>query len=214
MRRSSTVRDRAKEWIERLPVGRTFDNDELYGYLETHFPAQCGAEGQAGNELRFHNTARWAIQWAKGGKGNREEGIVKDVRQRSNTEISVIGDRYVVLATPMRRQAHVTARFPRDGVLVAAQGAREIASREVARKSHELRGDHFFMDEMEPNDARPLSIVEMTADGVSHGLTQLGEVVGFGDNRRPNAPCDESPFGIFIDNKYDFGHGFPSRQGI
>lgn len=79
MPRKSLLRDRAKEWIERLPVGHEFDNEELYAYLESNYPDQCTAEGDASNEPRFHNTARWAIQWAKGGKGNREQGIVKDL---------------------------------------------------------------------------------------------------------------------------------------
>ena len=79
MSTTSLLRDRAKEWIERLPVGTVFENAELYRYLATNYPAECSAAGDAAHEPRFHNTARWAIQWAKGGKGGRDEGIVRDV---------------------------------------------------------------------------------------------------------------------------------------
>ena len=79
MANTSLLRDRAKEWIERLPIGRVFDNTELYDYLEKNYPDECRAAGDAENEPRFHNTARWAVQWAKGGPGGREEGIVRDL---------------------------------------------------------------------------------------------------------------------------------------
>lgn len=79
MSTTSLIRERAREWIERLPVGTVFHNDDLYRYLSTHYPAECSAAGDAENEPVFHNRARWAIQWAKGGKGGREEGIVRDI---------------------------------------------------------------------------------------------------------------------------------------
>ncbi len=84
----SIVRDRAMEWIERLPIGRAFDNAELYRYLMANFPEECRAEGDAASEPQFHNTARWAIQWAKGGKGGREEGIVKDMARGRHQRVA------------------------------------------------------------------------------------------------------------------------------
>lgn len=88
MSRNSVIRDRAKEWLERLPVGKVFDNSDLYHYLSTNYPAECSAAGDAETEPRFHNTARWAIQWAKGGEGGREEGIVKDVARGQHQRVA------------------------------------------------------------------------------------------------------------------------------
>lgn len=82
------MRGRAKEWIERLPEGKAFENTDLYSYLKTNFPDECSAEGDAENEPRFHNTARWAIQWAKGGQGGREEGIVKDLARGRHRRVA------------------------------------------------------------------------------------------------------------------------------
>jgi hypothetical protein len=74
-----SVRDRAKQWIERLPVGTVFENSELYAYLQQNYPTECAAEWDAAGEPQFRNTARWAIQWAKGGRGGRPQPIVQDV---------------------------------------------------------------------------------------------------------------------------------------
>lgn len=87
MSKNSVLRDRAKEWIERLPVDRVFDNADLYDYLEKNYPGECRAVGDAANEPRFHNTARWAIQWAKGGQGGREEGIVRDMARGQHRRV-------------------------------------------------------------------------------------------------------------------------------
>ena len=65
MLKKTHLRDRAREWIERLPAGTTFGNGEMYGYLWQNFQQQCRTRGDAAHEPRFHNDARWAIQDAK-----------------------------------------------------------------------------------------------------------------------------------------------------
>ena len=96
--------------------------------------------------------------------------IGEDARQCPETQIIVVGDRDVVLAASLCRQPHVAARLARDGVLVATQGAREVAAGEITRESHASRGDHFVMDEMEPDDARPFGLVEVAADRIADRL--------------------------------------------
>jgi hypothetical protein len=57
-------------------------------------------------------------------------------------------------------------------------------ARREARAPGVLRGDHFVADEMEPDHLGSLVILEMTPHRIAHGLAQLLERVGFGDDRR------------------------------
>jgi hypothetical protein len=61
------VRLYAKEWIERLSVGRIFHLSELYEYLKSNFPDECKEIGYTadGKEPKFEKDARWAVQDAK-----------------------------------------------------------------------------------------------------------------------------------------------------
>lgn len=70
----SSPRDLAREWIEAMPAGRKFSNDEMYAYLTSHFPEECKARGDAEKEPRYRNDARWAIQIAK------RDNLVRDLR--------------------------------------------------------------------------------------------------------------------------------------
>ena len=88
MPKKSSIRDLAREWIERLPIGTVFNNDDLYNYLSRNYREECKAAGDAANEPRFHNSARWGIQWAKGGKGGRDEGIVKDLAWEQHRRVA------------------------------------------------------------------------------------------------------------------------------
>lgn len=86
-------------------------------------------------------------------------------------------------ALGVRRQPHVASRLSRYDVAVAAKGFREVAAREIPRQPHALRGDDFVVNEVEPNHSRALAVLEMAADRIANGATQLVEVVRFGDNR-------------------------------
>jgi hypothetical protein len=69
----SNPRKLAREWIEGLPSGRQFSNEEMYAYLMRHHADACNARGDAEHEPRYRNDARWAIQGAK------RDNIVRDV---------------------------------------------------------------------------------------------------------------------------------------
>ncbi len=75
MPKKSALQDRALEWIERLPVGATFRNDDVYAHLTQTFPAECRDRGDAATEPRFQNDARWAVQKAKASRIVKDTGI-------------------------------------------------------------------------------------------------------------------------------------------
>jgi hypothetical protein len=55
-------RKAAYHWIEAQPQGRAFENSDLYRMLEKRLPDQCSRRGDAENEPRYKNDARWAVQ--------------------------------------------------------------------------------------------------------------------------------------------------------
>ena len=57
---------------------------------------------------------------------------VEDAGERADAELLVIGDRHVVLAALLRREAHVAARLVRALIAVAAQEPGELTPGEIA----------------------------------------------------------------------------------
>lgn len=65
MLKKTELREAALNWIRSLPHGREFDNQDLYTLLENNYPDECSHRGDAANEPRYKNDARWAVQDAK-----------------------------------------------------------------------------------------------------------------------------------------------------
>jgi hypothetical protein len=80
-------------------------------------------------------------------------------------------------------------------------------AREITREAHTLRRDDFVVHQVEADRLRSIGIIEVTADRVTGRLTELIEIVRFGENRGPNGARDVPAFGRFLDDKQDFGHG-------
>ncbi len=68
MLKRTELHEAALDWITRLPTGRQFTNSDIYRFLENSFPKECGARGDAANEPRYKNDARYAVQDALGKK--------------------------------------------------------------------------------------------------------------------------------------------------
>lgn len=62
-------------------------------------------------------------------------------------------------------------------VAIAPKGFHEIAAREIPRQPHALCGDDFIVNEVQPNHSRASAVLEVTADRIADGATQLVEVV-------------------------------------
>lgn len=71
MLKKTELRDAALRWIRGLPAGRVFTNQDVDKFLEKDFASECAARGDAVNEPRYRNDARWAVQDA----GKRERII-------------------------------------------------------------------------------------------------------------------------------------------
>lgn len=62
MLKKSGLRERARDWIEALPKGKKFSNQDIYHFLESEYPEEISDRGDAAREPRYKNDARWAVQ--------------------------------------------------------------------------------------------------------------------------------------------------------
>jgi len=77
MIKETELREVAYGWIVGLPQGTIFYSEEVYRFLEQNFPVECKQRGSTGNELRFHNDARWVVRDAK------DRNIVRSTDRRA-----------------------------------------------------------------------------------------------------------------------------------
>ncbi len=52
-------------WIEALAPGTIFFTNDMYRFLEEHFPHECQKRGDLPTEPRYKNDARWVVRDAK-----------------------------------------------------------------------------------------------------------------------------------------------------
>src|SRR5512146_1149572 len=90
---------------------------------------------------------------------------------------------------------------------VAAQSARKVASRALARQPHASGRDDFVVYEVQPDDLWPTGFVEVAVHGVADRRAERVEIVRLGDVRRANAARGVAAFGGVGDEKQDLGHG-------
>jgi hypothetical protein len=143
--------------------------------------------------------------------------LAENGRERSHAKLRVRRYRDVVLTAQTRRQSQVTADLPRHHVTEGAQGARQVVSREVAGQPHAglaLRRDDFVADEMQPDDFGAITLVEMTAHGVTHRGAELSQVIGFRHDGGLDATGDEAALGGFRYDEHDFGHVAPPQAWV
>jgi hypothetical protein len=74
--KNTELREAALSYIRSLPKGTIFENNDLYKFLQKHHADECRIRGDAANEERFRNDARWAVQDAK------REKLVTDTGNR------------------------------------------------------------------------------------------------------------------------------------
>lgn len=65
MVKQTELREAAYEWIKELNQNVIFSHDKIYRFLEENFALECSQRGDAANEPRYKNDARWAVQDAK-----------------------------------------------------------------------------------------------------------------------------------------------------
>lgn len=74
------------------------------------------------------------------------------------------------------------------------------------RRRTTLDGQDFFSDEMEPQNSRRSTFLEVTAHGVSDAIVQLLDGRGFREDRLPKGARRKSALGSLLDEEDDLGH--------
>jgi hypothetical protein len=81
-----------------------------------------------------------------------------------------------------------------------------LRGRRLRGRAATSRRDHFIPDVMKTDELRQRSLIEVTANGVSHAVVEFRHAGGLSEDRRAYSTCDEAAFWGLLYHEDDLAH--------